>query len=277
MDCAKFNELVGLLALGAIHGDELAEVQAHLAEPIHDGCQEALVVAMQGASVLDGAGPVVGPGPHVWRKIADKIASDVVRRRRGKRTAVLGWAVAACAASLALYLALRPPGREALLTALDGARRENEARTASLTTAMAQRETCNKQLEALKDADLVRGEAVALLRLAGTQLFPLRAEKGQVATANAILHTGLKRAYVVADGLRPIADHDYELWVARGKKVVAAGVVHVDAQGRTVVRVDYEALLGDASLPDAMMITLEPAGGSTDAPGPTVVIGAMHG
>lgn len=276
MDCATFKELVGLMALGALDGEERALAQAHLAQANHEGCLEALAAAMEGASVLDGDGPVEPPSANVWTSIARAIAPGAARLRRTRRSAAVGWSLAAVAASLVIWLGVRPPGRDALVAALDAARQDTELRTAALSAETIERDACRKRLLEFEHDDKARGEAVALLQLAGTQLFPLRAEKGQAATANAILHTGKKRAYVVAEGLLPISDHDYELWVARGKKVVAAGVIHVDAEGRTVARADYEELLGTPGAPDAMMITLEPAGGGDTVRGPTIVIGTVH-
>jgi len=271
MECATFKELVGLFALNALDPEERARAEEHLASGAHDGCLEVLAVAMQGASVLDGDGPVEAPAPRVWEAIARQVAPSAARLRRAKRLTQSAWAFAALAVVIVGYVLYRPPGQVALVAAVETARREGADKAAALTATTRERDACQRQLQ----QDKLRGEAVALLRLAGTQLFPLPAEKGHAATANAILHTGVKRAYVVADGLRPVADHDYELWVARGKKVVAAGLVHVDAEGTTVLRVDYESLLGGT--PDAMMITLEPAGGGDTVRGPTIVIGTLHG
>ncbi len=278
MDCATFKELVGLFALGALTADERAEAEAHLALPQHEGCLEALAEAMQGASVLDGDGHGQGerPAPQVWQLIQQRIAPNAARLRRARRIARMAGAFAAAAALLLAYVVYRPPGLGPALVAVESLRRESADKAAALTATTTERDECQKRNQLLEQDQRLPGEAVALLQLAGTRLFPLPAEKGQTATANVILHSGLKRAFVVTEGLRPVAEHDYELWVAHGKKVVPAGLVHVDAAGRAVARVDYEKLLGDVGAPDAMMITLEPSGGGDVVRGPTIVIGVLH-
>lgn len=263
-DCASFKDLAASLALDTLSPSERAEAEAHLLEAQHDGCLETLCSAMDGVAAI--GGPM--PPPRVWARIEAR-----VRASRPPRRAALswtGWAVAAALLFVIIGLVARPPGR-ARLEARLGA---GEAALTDVTFTAAQ---CRTQLRALESQQQTRDEAVALLERAGTRLYPLPATKGTGAQANAILHTGLERAFVVADGLPAVAEHHYELWIAKGTRIIAVGPVQVDAHGRGVARVDYARLLGEGQLPDAMMITVEARDASATTPGPTVVIGPLHG
>jgi hypothetical protein len=267
MDCAAFKELVALLALGGLEPADRAAAEAHLAEPVHDGCVEALARALEGVAALH---PNEAPPARVWERIQAEVALPARRMRRARRRAAIAVAVAGFCAAAAVLVTVR--------STRDGEQARQVVRTkgAELTTAVRDLDTCRDTLKRLEADQRMRAEAVALLELAGTRLYPLPAEKGKSATANAILHTGLKRAYVVADGLTPVADRDYQMWIARGKKVVPAGLLTVDSHGRSVLRIDYAALLGGGGAPDAMMITLEPRGGSDVVRGPTIVLGTIR-
>lgn len=272
MDCATFKDLAALFALGALEPAERAACEAHLAStPHHPDCFEALSSAMAGVASLDEEGVSEEPAPHVWAAIERQITPGAQRLRRvRRRTWVATGAALACAAALVLVLV----GRRQAEHDLSAARRQLTDRDLTATAAVRERDACLVRVQRVEDAERLRHEAVALLELSGTRLFPLAPEKGRKATANAIMHTGVKRAYVVADGLQPVPDRDYEMWIAKGKRVVPAGLVNVDAHGRAVVRIDYAALLGDIGAPDAMMITLEPRGGGPVVRGPTVLLGA---
>ncbi len=260
MDCATFKEMAALFALDALDATERAACEAHLRAAQHDGCIEALSNAMAAVSSLDETPPA--PPPRVWASIEERIGPSARRLARARRRVWLASGLAvACAAALVLVVI----SRQQLAGTID-------KRDQSLAATTRQRDACLIRVEQIEAEKRFRDEAVALLQLRGTQLFPLAAEKGQKAEANAIMHTGLKRAFVVAEGLPSLPDRDYEMWVAKGKKVVSAGLVSVDSGGRALVRIDYATLTGDGA-PDAMMITLEPRGGSTGTPGPTVLFG----
>lgn len=268
MDCATFQELAALFALGALDPVERGQCEAHFAAAEHDGCLEVLSNAMASISSLDEDCPP--PSPRVWAAIAEQIAPAAGRMRvaRGRAAVATGLAVA-CAAALVLVVV----SRSRVAGQLEATRTQLAARERAMTAA-GQVDSCLARIEKIAAEQRLRDEAVSLLELPGTQLFPLASKPGQAAAANAIMHTGLRRAYVVAEGLTVTPGRDYEMWVAKGKKVVPAGVVAVDVRGRALVRVDYAALLGDAGAPDAMMITLEPHGGPLGTPGPTVLLGA---
>lgn len=267
MTCASFKEQVALLALGALDDAEHAACAEHLTLPIaHDGCREALLAALAGVDSLDDDAPP--PRAEVWSAIAERIAParSLGRARRLNR---VGWGAAlVCAAAVVVMLLGRRDRDEVALASLRGRLATGEQTTAA---AIHDRDACRVRVGELEAQDRLRAEAVGLLELPGTQLFPLAPAKGRAASANAILHTGVKRAYVIADGLTPAHDGDYEMWIARGNRVLPAGTFAVDAHGRAVVAIDYAQLLDGA--PDTVMITLEPRGGSSVVRGPTILLG----
>ena len=270
MDCATFKELAALFALGALEPAERSACEAHLALEQHDGCLETLSHAMASVSTLDDQGAVPPPSPRVWSAIAERIAPSARRLRSARRRTQVAAGLALALAAALVFVVLN---RWRLGGELEATRLQLATRSETMASATQQRDACLARVEKVEARERLRNEAVSLLELPGTQLFPLAPEKGRNAAANAIMHTGLKRAYVVAEGLAVVPDRDYEMWVAKGKKVVAAGLVTVDKSGRAIVRVDYATLLGDVGAPDAMMITIEPRGGSVGAPGPTVLFG----
>jgi anti-sigma-K factor RskA len=278
MTCHEFKDLVALFALGGLDPAERAACEAHLQSPgAHDGCLEALGEAMTSVSSLDDNVPA--PPAHVWAKIEHQVGPSARQQRRARRVtfATMGFAAAAVAAIV--FVQIRGERREAPLVAevetLHVATRHADEVAASITR---ERDACRAQLErdVADRVDPLRAEAADLLQLPGTTLFPLGRDKAAAAgaSANAIMHTGVKRAYVVADGLTPGVDGDYQMWIAKSSHVVPAGLVHVDPRGRAVVRIDYASLLGDVGAPDAIMITLEPRGGSQVVRGPTILIGS---
>jgi anti-sigma-K factor RskA len=273
MDCATFKDLVALYALGGLERDERIACETHLKTATHEGCREALSRATATVASMDDA-TGEAPPPRVWEAIERQIAPEVNRRRSVHRR--VWWAAGtalACAAALVLAL-IRLSQLEATL---GDSRNALANRDQVFTSMVGERDACLDKLQRLEGTERLRAEAVDLLQLGGTTLFPLAAKNGRNATANAIMHTGVKRAYVVAEGLPSVPDRDYEMWIAKGKRVVPAGLIKVDARGRAVVRIDYATLLGEVGAPDAMMITLEPRGGSAVVQGPTILLGTPRG
>lgn len=91
------------------------------------------------------------------------------------------------------------------------------------------------------------------------------------ATAVVMYVPGTTSSYVMAAGLPATpAGKVYELWVADAGGVHGLGTYAFDGRGAFVARLGVD-LSGAA----ATMITLEPAGGATGAPGPQVVFGVL--
>ena len=77
---------------------------------------------------------------------------------------------------------------------------------------------CAQRLQSMERDLELRDQAVALLELPGTELFAVApTDKSTAYLANAILHAGTKRAFIVATGLTPQPGKGYEAWVVKGK------------------------------------------------------------
>lgn len=277
MNCTEFKEQVALLALGALDASASAACHEHLAEEQHEGCVEALDEAMHAVDSLSEGVHSAAPS-HVWDRInaslvaapsagaaVSKVASQVWRTRFTYAAA----AAVLLAIGTVVAIAAWRDTQSQLSTIASSAKATEQ----TLASKVQQLENCSRVVDEAEAAAALQREAVALLQLPGTTLFPLKPEKGERATANVIIHTGVKRAYVLAEGLKATPQGDYEMWVAKGTRVVAAGVMKVGADGKAVFKVDYAKLLGDLGAPDAMMITLERPGGSETVGGPTVMFG----
>lgn len=277
MDCATFKDLAALFALGALSAEERRACEAHLADPrAHDGCFAVLSAAAEAVSALDGDAATPTPPAHVWTAIETRVMPAARRAQRlQRRNRIWMTATVACAAALTLVFLQRRD----LDTQLASATRDAATKQIAASTLQQERDACRGRVDTLERAaraNQLRAEAVSLLQLPGTQLFALAQEKNHKATANGIIHTGVKRVFVVADGLPHVDGHDYEMWIARRGKVVAAGVVETDDAGRAVFRIDYDKLLEAEGAPEAVMITLEPHGGNLATPGPTVLLGTIR-
>jgi anti-sigma-K factor RskA len=285
----RFKELVTLYALGALDAEERADVEEFLASPACDrDCVRALAQAMESAAMLTRELPPVQPGPDVWAKIEARLGLGAARQVvplpvRSKSRGAIWAAVAVGWAAAAVFLFLWWRDGQKVQEFADAARAaEKRARMYEgqvketerhAVSAGHERDACRRRLESLELGIVERDAAIALLELPGTQLFALKPEPGRELAANAIVHTGLKRAYIAFAGFKPQAGKDYELWVVHGEKVLAAGLIKGDPEGRALVRVDYEALTGE--LPEKLLVTLEPEGGGPVARGPLVLGGSL--
>jgi len=260
MNCAEFLEQVGAWALGALEPDERAAMEQHLATAgAHQGCREAAERARATAARLPDALPPVRPGENVWRGIEAQLgaAGGAARPPRGRgvwvAAAVLGW-VAAAAALVALWIVY-------------GQRADEEERAGRLEVALAaaggagdERDACKRALETLRDASALERDAVALLERPTTMVMAMKPEVGKEAyRASVVASLEDKRAIVVATALPAAPGHDYQLWIMRGDKAVAAGMLHRMETGMAVGEIDRDLLAG--GMPEWFAVSLETAGG----------------
>jgi hypothetical protein len=221
----------------------------------------------------------VPPGPHVWKGIEERIGLAVLPPRKS-RASPIGWVLftAAAAAAIFFFWDRRRDETEAVLRAGQKELRDRiETSQKSLATVARQSSECTQRLQSMeKDLEL-RDQAVALLELPGTELFPVApTDKATPYLANAILHTGTKRAFIVATGLKPQPGKGYEAWVVKGKAAHPAGMFKVDAQGRGIVEVSLQ-MLGEGEKPDALAVTIEPESGSATPTLPIILAGTPRG
>ncbi len=260
MTCAEFKELCGALALGALDDDERAACEAHLAEPSHEGCPEALDSARQTVNALPLALPPVRPRPELWESIAREVTPAAAARPRRVWPAVVG-AVLLAAALILLFME----------------RRENETRLAGardeIAAATNLRRACQEELEGIKRESQIHSEAVALLAAPSAKLVTMRSQIGMSENrAVVIFDPWANKAAILAHGFAAQPGKDYELWVIKGDMKKAAGLLRADATGAVAAIIDPMVLEGGV---DAFAVTLEPAGGGESPRGPILMVGAV--
>ena len=245
MTCAEFKERAAAMALGALSPEEMAEVEAHLRTTrAHEGCVELLRAMDETAALVAVSLPPVAPSPELWRAIEGRVSGVARITDRPRRR---GWA----------------RGVGSVLAAAEE-RAANQER---------QRAECVAELDKVRADDRLREEAIAMLRLPGTRAIRLAAQGDSRSSAHVLLHASDGRALLIGDGLRAPSGGDYELWVIRGERKIAAGLLRGDERGRLLTAIDPALLQGGP--PDAIAVTLEPAGGGPSPRGPIVMLGTI--
>ena len=302
MTCEEFNESVALYVLAAASADEQRVMEAHLAtHQAHQGCEAALAGALELAAKFSLAVPGVKPSAGVWAKIAEALPAaeaNVVPLRAKPKTwmrSALPWGLA-LAAGIALVVLVRDRKslREREQHFVDAARVTQSAELAAVAELDRTRsglERATRELEGTETAlEGARGAldrqslAMELVSLPDTQVVSFAAAPGAAAksggvripTVRALYNPGRRQAVLVATGVTAVAGKDFELWLMRDKKPVAAGLLKLGAANLAVVVVDPKLLASGAF--QAFALSLEPAGGSTEAPrGPVLLLGAVRG
>jgi len=270
MTCADFTASVSAYALGILDADERAACDAHLAsKEAHDGCNTALREANEAVALIALAETPILPPPSVWQAIERTLDGEhavvhAVAPVRGRSSAWLAWSVAA-AAIVALVWVVVDRDR------VRGALAENTARA---TQDQAAKARCTTDLAEARADSKLQKDALELLQRPGTRLIALAAQPGAGTTvANVILHTGDQRAFLVGQGLSAPSGKDFELWFIRGDQKIAAGLLRGDGTGALLTAIDPKLLTG--APPDAIAVTLEPAGGGDAPRGPIVLVGKI--
>lgn len=253
MTCAEFQERAMDYALGVLDAAERAACEAHLREPAHTGCREALRRATAAVALIPNALEPVAPAPATWAAIEGRLAAPPLRARRRWATQA-GWVVAA--AAIVLIVALLRDRRELTAAAEDDQRR---------------RAQCLAALEQQRGDAKLQQAAIAMLQRPGTRLVAL-APQGGATAANLIFHADDTRVFVVASGLRAPPGKALQLWAVRGEQQIPEGVLSGDSAG--AVHSGTIAAIRDGNL-DAFGVTLEPAGGASGAHGPVVLYGKI--
>jgi anti-sigma-K factor RskA len=260
----EFLEQVEAYALGALEPDQARAMAAHLSDAGgHPECEAALRRAQETVAALAGALPPVEPPARVWRSIAASIdgapAAHAPRRpaRRMPR-----WAYGLAAA--ALLLIVLGSIRLRAVTAAEELARSQAAQCAQ--------ELADSRLDLLKKED-----ALKLLVEPGTQVVALArqpaATPAQTGTG-VVLYNARGRALLIGQRFPSDPTRDYELWLIRDGKPVAAGLLPSSPDGQVFTDVRPELLT--RGRPAAFAVSVENKGGSTSgAPGPVILVGAL--
>jgi len=130
----------------------------------------------------------------------------------------------------------------------------------------------NRQLEDMR----AWGELYTLPETRTATLLSTSRAEG-VLRARALYNARSQRAEFVFSDLRAPQGRVYQLWAIEGTRLASLGVIATDDEGRAVVRVENT---GDPNRLTDFGVSLERAGGSTNATGPTgplVMVGRIEG
>ncbi len=271
MICSEFKELVGAYALDAVDELERAAMEAHLLEPSHEGCLQALERLRAAAAQLSGGIDDARVPSRVWERIEAGLGPPTKR----SWSAPVGWSVAAAAAIAALFLLqdrnrLR---RDALNLRLSA---QSASSSASESRELARQ--CATQLDAARAGSAAARDALALLEQPGARFVQLADVDRALQSAFAVLAADGKRAILVSTTLAPGAQRDYQLWVVpfgRHAAPIPAGLVGAPGAGLVVSEFAAQALSGGVS---ALEVSAEPKGGSpTGKPTEVVLVAKLAG
>lgn len=274
-DHEKFAGYASLYALGALSARERTEFQDHLEVcrpcveevttllPVSRGL--ALVVPLREppsalrARVLEHVtGSAVAPGAAA---VARGVKVEPAPRRRSRvRSVLLGLASAATIAAAAglgwftadLYNQNRALRQSLADETLRAGRAEIDA-----TRAREAAERAESRLAILSAPDVVQ------ITLVGQPVAPQATGRAFWSPSQGLLVTA-------ADLPALAADRAYQLWFVAPPGPVSAGLLQPDAQGRVSTRVDVPPTL---TVPTALAVTIEPAGGLTTPTGEMYLLG----
>ncbi len=273
----EFLDQVDAYALGALEPAEARALESHLAsEGPHPLCEAALARAREAVATLATDLTPVAPPPRVWEAVARSISqpADPAPREAAKTAPIQppkpppGRRVAAWASALA--------AAAVLVLIVSGLNVREARRSAALATASSAE--CARDLAEAR-VDLLRKEdALKLLTEPGTQLVSLKpspAAQGPLAAGSGVvLFNARGRALFLGRSLPAQPTRDYELWLIRGGKPVAAGLLPPGPDGSILADIRPELLAGGR--PAAFAVSVEQKGGERDAPkGPVILTGAL--
>ncbi|MFJ8944629.1 anti-sigma factor domain-containing protein [Streptomyces sp. NPDC102395] len=240
MTTTDLHALTGAYALHALHGDERAAFERHLASCDFCGQEVAEFVATAGRLAR---AATVRTRPVMREQVLERIttvrqvppgttALERVRRTRSGR-ALGRWALAACVAAAAAFGG----------------------------TAVWQYERAQGAVDRAAQAERHAEDVAGVLAAPDARSRSVKAAGGRVTL---VVSAGRDRAVFAASGMAPPPrDKVYQLWFADGGKMRSAGLMN---PGRSSQAVLMEGAVDGAS---GIGITVEPAGGSkqpTSAP-----------
>jgi anti-sigma-K factor RskA len=276
----EFLEQVDAYALGALEGGEARALEQHLAnEGPHPLCEAALARARETVATLAADLKPVTPPPRVWDGIARAISQgeEPARRAPPPREPVAEQPREPVRAARRIPAWVYGLAAAAVLTiVVSGVTVRQANRSASLASVSAAE--CRKELAEARIDVLRKEDAIQLLLEPGTQLVSLKPTpdaKGPLAqSSGVVIFNARGRALFLGKSFPGQPTRDYELWVLRGDKTVAAGLLPTGPDGRVFADVRPEALT--AGHPQKFAISIEQKGGERDAPkGPVIFLGAV--
>ena len=252
----RHEELLPAYALGAVDGEDLREMEAHLATGCAE-CRRQLDLWQGDLEELAASVEPVAPSDMARRRV-QKLAGAPASRPRSPR-----WPAIVAAASL--LIAAWAGWRQARLG-------EELERLGAERDRLAQQVSGLDQQLGLARAEANRmAESLAIITSPGSRAIVLA---GLGPSPNAKGHTFVnpergKAVFYAFDLPALTPDKTYQLWWIEGGKPVSAGVFQVDERGTGSVRVER----APTGATDAWAVTVEPAGGVPQPTGEMVLKG----
>jgi anti-sigma-K factor RskA len=296
---SRFDELLPAYALGALDGDELRDLAAHLAAgcPACEGELRRLAAEVEDLAAAAAELPesLAAEAPEILGGVKRRLLAELPRHPRlqqlpelapappaaypsppafGARSGRSGrsvrpvrrWlplAAAAVLALVAIWGLVRQASMGAEIERLRGESRQLAARAETLERRAAQAQAEAQRLA--RTLSIIAAPGVESVRLAGMGTSHAAAGRTYVNVAD-------RRAVFYAFGLPALGpDKTYQLWYLDDQDhPTSAGVFEVDAHGKA-------ALVVDQSLPveriQAWAVTIEPRGGRPQPTGPMALAG----
>jgi len=258
----RIEELLPAYALGALDGDDLRELEEHLAGGCEE-CRRQLALWQGDLEALAAEVPPIEPSETTRARVS-RLAGGMPAASVAPVRGAPWWTVAAAAVLLAL----------ALWGLLGQARMEQEVRGLE-----AERDRLQRQVEVLsrevgrmrtdvqqakQDLQVIAAPGVQAVNLAG--LGPSPGARGRT-----YVNPSTRDALFYAFDLPALpADKTYQLWFIAGDKPVSAGTFAVDPRGTASLRVERVA---DVPQIQAWAVTIEPRGGVPQPTGAMVLKG----
>jgi anti-sigma-K factor RskA len=265
----RCEELLPAYALGALDGDELRELAAHLAGGCGE-CARQLALWQGDLETLAAETPPVEPSEltraRILRLAGGAPASPAsAPARRAPSRPLAGWLALAALLLLAF----------SLWGVIGRARMEREAaRLAAERDELSRRvETLTREVSRAQAETERAKQALRILAAPGVQLVSLSGlAPSPGAAGSTYVNPRAHEALFYAFGLPPLPDRKtYQLWFIAAGKPVSAGTFAVDPSGNASLRVDR---VTDPRQIQAWAVTVEPLGGVPQPTGAMVLKGA---
>lgn len=265
----RFEDLLPAHALGALDGDDLRELTAHL-EAGCARCSTLLAGWRAETDALALAVDPIAPSAHTRARLLEKIAAPSGARvepfrapaAMPARKAHWGWLAAAAAAAFAIWAGV---ARQAMREELVVVGRERDASVLAAEQANAELAAARQELTRLaRESGVLASPGVQTTVLAGLGSLP-------AAAGQALVNPETRTAVFHAFRLPPApAGKSYQLWFIAGGKPVPAGVFEPGPDGHGSLLVENVAPAGEIQ---AWAVTVEPAGGVPQPTGEMVLKG----
>lgn len=267
----RYDELLPAYALGALDGEELRELEAHVATGCAE-CDRQLRLWQGDLEELAVSVAPITPSATTRQRVL-KLAGNsapTATPSPATRVAPAGpgpfqrWALLAAAACL--LLAVWSGWRQARLG------NELERLGAERDRLAGQVEGLDQQLSAARSESRRMAEALAIITAPGGQAVQLAGlDPSPGASGNTFIDGRHGRAVFYARNLPALQpDRTYQLWWIEDGKPVSAGTFDVDENGTGIVRVERLAPSGQIQ---AWAVTVEPEGGVPQPTGAMVLKG----